>query len=179
MFQSAAVFCGSKPGSDPLFSQHAATLGALLAQHKITLVYGGGNSGLMGIVANAALENEGNVIGVMPKSLVEREFKHDRLTQLHIVEDMHTRKKMMYSLCDAAIILPGGYGTLDEVIEMMAWNSLSIHDKKIILLNSAGFYDPLVQQFFIMKEKGFLYADPASAFTVVDSPEAIFGTRLS
>ncbi|SHN23448.1 TIGR00730 family Rossman fold protein [Chitinophaga sp. CF418] len=179
MFQSAAVFCGSKPGSDPLFSQHAATLGALLAQHKITLVYGGGNSGLMGIVANAALENEGNVIGVMPKSLVEREFKHDRLTQLHIVEDMHTRKKMMYSLCDAAIILPGGYGTLDEVIEMMAWNSLSIHDKKVILLNSAGFYDPFVQQISIMREKGFLYTDPAHAFTVVDSPEAIFSNRLS
>lgn len=179
MFQSAAVFCGSKPGSDPLFSQHAAALGALLALHKITLVYGGGNSGLMGIVANAALENEGNVVGVMPALLVEREFKHDRLTQIHIVEDMHSRKKMMYSLCDAAIILPGGYGTLDEVIEMMAWNSLSIHDKKIFLLNSAGFYDPLVQQISIMREKGFLYADPASAFTVVDSPEAIFSNRLS
>ncbi|UPK67485.1 TIGR00730 family Rossman fold protein [Chitinophaga filiformis] len=179
MFQSAAVFCGSKPGSDPLFSQHAAALGALLAQHKITLVYGGGNTGLMGTVANAALENEGNVIGVMPKSLVEREFKHDRLTQLHIVEDMHTRKKMMYSLCDAAIILPGGYGTLDEVIEMMAWNSLSIHDKKVILLNSAGFYDPFVQQISIMKEKGFLYGDPAHAFTVVDTPEAIFNGWLS
>ncbi len=179
MFQSAAVFCGSKPGSDPLFSLHAATLGALLAQHNITLVYGGGNSGLMGTVANAALENNGNVIGVMPELLVEREFRHDRLTQFHIVEDMHTRKKMMYSLCDAAIILPGGYGTLDEVIEMMAWNSLSIHDKKIILLNSAGFFDHFVQQIMIMKEKGFLYGDPLQAFAVVDSPEAIFSNRLS
>lgn len=174
MFQSAAVFCGSKPGSDPLFSQHAATLGALLAQHNITLVYGGGNSGLMGIVANAALENEGNVIGVMPELLVNKEFKHDRLTQFHIVEDMHARKKMMYSLCEAAIILPGGYGTLDEVIEMMAWNSLSIHDKKIILLNSGGFYNPFVQQIAMMKEHGFLYTDPLHAFKVVDSPEDIF-----
>lgn len=174
MFTSTAVFCGSKPGANPIFLQHAALLGQLLAKHKITLVYGGGNSGLMGVVANEALDNEGNVIGVMPELLIQREFRHDRLTQLHIVEDMHSRKKMMYSLCDAAIILPGGYGTFDELIEMMAWNSLSIHNKKIIILNSGGFFNPFIQQMHTMQENGFLYSDIATAFQVVDTPDEIF-----
>lgn len=178
MFRSAAVFCGSKPGSNPIFAQHAASLGRLLARHGITLVYGGGNRGLMGVVANEVLDNSGQVIGVMPELLVDKEFKHDRLTQFHIVEDMHSRKRLMYRLCDAAIILPGGYGTFDELIEIMTWNSLSIHDKKIIIMNSEGFFDSFLAQIKVMQENGFLYSDFSTAFQVVSSPEEIFETLV-
>lgn len=174
MFLSAAVFCGSKPGLDPIFTQHALSLGRLLAENNITLVYGGGNSGLMGVVANEALNNNGQVVGVMPELLVQREFRHDRLTQLHIVEDMHARKKLMYSLCDAVIVLPGGYGTFDELIEVMAWNSLSIHNKKIFIMNSGGFFTHFIKQVEMMQENQFLYGDISTAFTVVNTPEEIF-----
>jgi uncharacterized protein (TIGR00730 family) len=171
VIRSVAVFCGSKPGANPIFAQHAASLGKILAAQAITLVYGGGNSGLMGVVANEVLDNGGQVIGVMPELLIQREFRHSRLTQLHTVEDMHARKKMMYSLCDVAVILPGGLGTFDELIEVMAWNSLSIHDKKIILVNSGGFFDAFIQQMAVMQENGFLYGDAANTFMLVDAPE--------
>lgn len=175
-FNSAAVFCGSKPGLNPVFIQHASALGRLMAQYQVTLVYGGGNSGLMGVVANEMLDNGGQVVGVMPDLLIQREFRHDRLTQLHVVEDMHSRKKLMYSLCEAVIILPGGLGTFDEMIEVMAWNSLSIHNKRIFVINSGGFFDLFIQQMQRMQENGFLYGDVSSAFEVVDSPEKIFFT---
>lgn len=174
IFKSAAVFCGSKAGLDPIFAQHAATLGKLLAQYKVTLIYGGGNTGLMGKVANEVLDNEGEAIGVMPDLLIQREFRHDKLTQFHIVEDMHARKKLMYSLSEAVIILPGGIGTFDEMIEVMAWNSLSIHNKKIYVINSGGFFDLFIQQMYKLQENGFLYGDVSKAFEVVDSPEMIF-----
>ncbi|RFM32540.1 LOG family protein [Chitinophaga silvisoli] len=173
-FKSAAVFCGSKPGLHPLFAQHASTLGKLLALHRVTLIYGGGNTGLMGIVANEVLDNEGEAIGVMPDLLIQREFRHDKLTQFHIVEDMHARKKLMYSLSEAVIILPGGIGTFDEMIEVMAWNSLSIHNKKIYVINSDGFFDLFIQQMYKLQEHGFLYSDVSAAFEVVSSPEMIF-----
>ena len=130
-YTSVAVFCGSKSGNDPLYEQHAKELGKLLGQRKITLVYGGGNVGLMGSVANAAMEAGGEVIGVIPDVLVQWERQHTGLTRLHVVADMHIRKKMMYDLCDAAIVLPGGNGTMDEMFEMLTWNTLNIHDKKM------------------------------------------------
>jgi len=173
-FRSAAVFCGSKPGSHPIFAQHAAALGSLLAKNDVTLVYGGGNSGLMGVVANEVLDNAGQVVGVMPDLLIRREFRHNRLTQLHVVEDMHARKKLMYSLSEVVIILPGGLGTFDEMIEVMAWNSLSIHNKKIFIINSGGFFDFFIQQMKVLEQNGFLYSDASSALEVVDSPEQIF-----
>jgi uncharacterized protein (TIGR00730 family) len=173
-FKSAAVFCGSKPGLNPVYARHAATLGNLLAKHEVTLVYGGGNSGLMGVVANEVLDNAGQAIGVMPDLLIQREYRLDRLTQLHVVEDMHARKKLMYSLCEAVIILPGGLGTFDEMIEVMAWNSLSIHNKKIYIINSEGFFDLFIQQMHILQANGFLYSDVANAFEIVDAPEQIF-----
>src|SRR5882757_295153 len=110
---SAAVFCGSQNGKDPLFTTHTAELGRLLALSKIRLIYGGGNAGLMGVVANAALAEGGEVIGIIPERLKEWERHHGGLTELVVVPDMHTRKKMMYERSDAAIILPGGFGTLD------------------------------------------------------------------
>jgi uncharacterized protein (TIGR00730 family) len=155
--KSLAVFCGSKSGNDPRFVNEAKTLGKLIADRKITLVYGGGNKGIMGAVANAALENGGIVTGIIPRVLTEWEQHHEGLTELIIVDNMHTRKRMLYEKCDAAIILPGGFGTLDEFFEMLTWNQLSIHDKKIFMLNTAGFYDHLIAHARRMQDENFLY----------------------
>lgn len=157
MIQSVAVFCGSKNGNNPLFATHTATLGRLIAQNGLQLVYGGGNKGLMGIVANAALENKGKVMGVIPEVLVAWEHQHKALTELTVVADMHTRKKKMYEMSDAAIILPGGIGTLDELFEMLTWNQLKIHEKKIYFMNSDGFYDHLIKHMHLLEDEGFLY----------------------
>lgn len=169
--KSIAVFCGSKAGNNPLFEQHTRQLGHLLAEKNITLIYGGGNKGLMAAVANAVLEKKGKVIGIIPKVLTGWEHQHDGLTELHIVETMHIRKQMLYEKCDAAIILPGGYGTLDEVFEMLTWNQLSIHDKKIFFLNTAGFYDPLILHIKQMQQEGFLYGNHEEKMTILKEPE--------
>jgi len=170
MYSSVTIFCGSKFGNNPLYAQHAKELGALLAQNNIHLVYGGGNNGLMGVVANEAMNNSGKVTGVMPQLLVSKEAAHDNLTAMHITEDMHSRKKLLFSLAEAAIILPGGVGTLDELFEMMTWNNLTIHDKKIILLNSAGFYNHLINHLEQMHNAGFLYIPWQEMLTVCDCP---------
>jgi uncharacterized protein (TIGR00730 family) len=154
---SVAVFCGSQNGKNPLYAQHTAQLGKLLALAGLKIIYGGGNAGLMGVVANAALEEGGQVTGIIPERLKEWERHHSGLTELIVVPDMHTRKKMMYQSCDAAIILPGGFGTLDELFEMLTWNQLKIHDKKIFMLNSAAFYDPLRLHLQQLEKEGFLY----------------------
>ena len=166
-----AVFCGSKAGNNPLFESHTKELGQLLAEKKITLIYGGGNKGLMAAVANAALEHNGKVIGIIPKVLTEWEHQHNGLTELHIVETMHIRKQMLYEKCDAAIILPGGYGTLDEVFEMLTWNQLSIHNKKIFILNTAGFYDAMIAHIVKMQEEGFLYGNHEERMTILKEPK--------
>lgn len=128
--QKYSRFCGSKAGENPLFEAHAKELGKLFAQHNITLIYGGGSVGLMGAIANEIMLNGGEVVGVIPEVLVAWEQQHKGITKLHVVADMHVRKKMMYELCDAAIVLPGGYGTLDELFEIITWNNLKIHEKK-------------------------------------------------
>jgi len=174
IYKSLAVFCGSRPGANPLFVQHAKELGALLATNNISLIYGGGSKGLMGAVADAVMENGGKVIGVIPELLIQWEAQHLGLTELHVVADMHVRKKMMYDLCDAAVILPGGYGTLDEVFEMLTWNTLQIHSKKIIILNSAGFYDHLIRHIEKLNTEEFLYESWRERITVIDEPSAIF-----
>jgi uncharacterized protein (TIGR00730 family) len=152
-----AVFCGSKTGTDPQFIANAAELGRQLAINGFDIVYGGSSVGIMGAVANAALSNGAKVIGVIPEILVAWERQHEGLTDLIITKDMHIRKKTMYEMCAAAIILPGGFGTLDELFEMLTWNQLSIHDKKIYLLNTAGFYDHLILHLESLETKGFLY----------------------
>lgn len=170
---SIAVFCGSKSGANPVFEQYAKELGMLLAENHITIIYGGGNKGLMGTVANAALERKGKVVGIIPRMLSEREHRHDGLTEIIIVETMHIRKQMLYEKSDAAIILPGGYGTLDEVFEMLTWNQLSIHNKKIFILNSDGFYDHLVAHVEKMSTENFLYDHPADQMTVLKRPDEL------
>lgn len=164
------IFCGSKTGNNPLFEEHTKQLGYLLAERNITIIYGGGNKGLMATVANAALEKNGKVVGVIPKVLSEWEHQHNGLTELHIVDTMHSRKEMLYEKCDAAIILPGGYGTLDEVFEILTWNQLRIHDKKIFFLNTDGFYDHLLAHIQMMKKEGFLYIDPYESMTILREP---------
>jgi uncharacterized protein (TIGR00730 family) len=171
--KSFAVFCGSKSGADPMYEKHAHELGLLMAAEKITLVYGGGNKGLMGAVANAIMENGGKVIGVIPEKLVEWEHGHHGITDLRVVADMHVRKKMMYELCHAAIVLPGGNGTLDELFEMLTWNTLNIHDKKIVLLNTNGFYNQLIAHIDTMFEQGFLYEVWRERLIVCNMPSEI------
>jgi len=170
---SLAVFCGSQSGSNPLFEIHARELGEYIGKNSITLIYGGGKKGLMGAVANAAMENGGKVIGIIPEILIGWENQHTGITDLQVVADMHSRKKIMYDLCDAAVILPGGNGTLDEMFEMLTWNTLKIHDKKIILLNTAGFYDYLIRHIDHMQASNFLYEDWRERILVADSPAAI------
>jgi uncharacterized protein (TIGR00730 family) len=173
MVQSLAVFCGSKSGTDPLFAIHAHELGNLMAQKNITLIYGGGSKGLMGTVADAVMEKGGKVTGIIPEILLEWEAQHKGITELIVVPDMHIRKKKMYELCDAAVILPGGNGTLDEMFEMLTWNTLNIHDKKIFLLNTNGFYTHLIAHMQAMYTGGFLYESPQHRITVAETPEEI------
>jgi uncharacterized protein (TIGR00730 family) len=170
---SLAVFCGSKNGMDALYTHHAKQLGKIMADHSIAMIYGGGNSGIMGIVADAVMEHKGKVTGIIPHVLVEWEKEHHGITELIVADDMHERKKKMYELCDAAIILPGGFGTLDELFEMLTWNQLSIHDKKIFILNSRGFFDHLLAHIDKLDKEGFLYETAKERITVLSDPSEI------
>lgn len=167
---SLAVFCGSKNGNNPLYTEHTIQLGKLLAKKNITLIYGGGNVGIMGKIADEVMTNGGKVIGVIPQVLVEWERQHTGISELFIVDDMHIRKKKMYDLCDAAVILPGGFGTLDELFEMVTWNQLSIHDKLIFILNSGGFYDHLIAHIGKMQEENFLYEAARKRIIIINTP---------
>jgi uncharacterized protein (TIGR00730 family) len=170
---SLAVFCGSKKGNNPLYEQHAAALGKLLAENNIMLIYGGGKVGIMGALADAVMQHHGKVTGIIPRVLLDWEHQHEGITELMVVEDMHTRKKRMYDLCDAALVLPGGFGTLDEMFEMITWNQLSIHDKKIFLLDSADYFKHLLLHMKQMEEQGFLYETVMERITVISRPEEI------
>ncbi len=167
------VFCGSKPGKNPKYTIHASQLGHLIALHNITLVYGGGNKGMMGAIANAVLDKGGRVIGIMPTILAGIEHSHPGLTEMIEVEDMHTRKKLLYENGDAALILPGGFGTMDEFFEMLTWNQLHIHSKKIIIMNTDGFYDSLISFLTKIEEEDFLYDSLAERIIVVSDPNEI------
>lgn len=169
--QSLAAFCGSKNGNNPLFVEEAIELGRLLVAKQITLIYGGGNKGIMAAIANSVLSENGKVTGIIPRLLTEWESHHEGLTELIVVEDMHTRKKMLYEKCDAAIILPGGFGTMDELFEMLTWNQLNIHNKKIFILNTAGFYDHLIAHALQMQEENFLYDHIETKFIILRSPQ--------
>jgi len=138
------VFCGSRTGVAPIYAEQAQQLGAALAQRGYGLVFGAGNIGLMGVVADAVRAHGGSTIGVIPKALVERELAHQQLTDLRIVESMHDRKALMAGLSDAFIAMPGGFGTLDELFEILTWAQLRFHAKPIGMLNTAGFFDPLL-----------------------------------
>ncbi len=150
------VFCGSSSGTEEIYTQQATLLGQILAEQGIGLVYGGANVGLMGAVANGALQAGGKVIGVLPRFLQTKEIAHTGLTELVVVETMHERKSKMNDLCDGVIALPGGYGTMEELFEMLTWAQLGLHKKPIGLLNVAGFYDSLAALVQNMVQKGLL-----------------------
>lgn len=171
MINKLAIFCGSKTGNNPLYEQQAKVLAEILAERRIELIYGGGKSGLMGVVANSVLAKGGIVRGVIPQVLVDWEHQHDEISELFVVDDMHVRKRKLYDLCDGAIILPGGFGTLDELFEILTWNQLSIHDKKIFILNSGGFYNHLLAHLQLLSEEGFLYGKLEEKLTVLNAPE--------
>jgi uncharacterized protein (TIGR00730 family) len=168
-----AIFCGSKMGEQDVYAQHAKELAAILAAQKIELIYGGGKKGIMGIVANTVMQAGGVVRGVIPQLLIDWEHQHEGISELVVVEDMHVRKRKLYELCDAAIILPGGFGTLDELFEILTWNQLSIHDKKIFVLNSNGFYDHLIAHLIRLEREGFLYGKLEEVITLIDRPEEL------
>ncbi len=154
--KSIAVFCGSSLGAEEEYARQAGFLGKTLARQGIALVYGGARVGLMGELANGALEAGGKVIGVMPCFLEEKEISHPGLTDLILVDSMHQRKTKMNEISDGVIALPGGFGTLDESFEMITWAQLGIHHKPIAFLNIKGFYNPLIAMVNNMVEKGFL-----------------------
>ena len=141
---SVSVFCGSSFGSSPEYAAAARKLGRALAEQRITLVYGGGNVGLMGELADAALAGGGEVIGVIPHGLAVKELAHEGATKMHVVDTMHERKALMADLCDASLALPGGLGTLEEIFEIITWGQLGIHQKPCGFLNVAGYYDQLI-----------------------------------
>ena len=153
------VFCGSSAGHDPVYMEQALLLGAALAQKKLTLVYGGAKVGLMGAVADGTLNAGGQVIGVLPHFLQQKELAHEGLTELILVDTMHERKTKMNELCDGVIALPGGFGTMEELFEMLTWGQLGLHKKPVGLLNVNGFYDALVELSKTMTSNGFLTAE--------------------
>ncbi|MCS6975500.1 MAG: TIGR00730 family Rossman fold protein [Gemmatales bacterium] len=150
------VFCGSKTGTDPQHAEAARELGRTLARRGVGIVYGGGHVGLMGVLADAALQAGGEVIGVIPRFMVEEELAHEKLSQLHIVSTMHDRKALMAGLAHAFVALPGGFGTAEEFFEIVTWRQLHLHDKPIGLLNVHGFFDPLIAWMDRAVVEGFL-----------------------
>lgn len=157
--KSICVYCGSNAGSKPAYTERAIALGGRIAQEGLQLVYGGGNVGLMGIVADAVLAAGGEVIGVIPEQLVGWEVAHKGVTRLEVVANMHERKKRMFDLSDAFVALPGGFGTLDEMFEMLTWRQLGIGDKPCAFLDVEGFYTPLMGMIDRMVEERFLHPE--------------------
>jgi uncharacterized protein (TIGR00730 family) len=157
--RNVCVYCGSADAVDPTYVAAAGQLGGLLARAGMRLVYGGGSNGLMGVLADTALEAGGEVVGVIPKFLDDREVAHRRVTDLRVVETMHERKMLMADLADAFLVLPGGIGTLEEVVEMLSWSQLGLHQKPIALLDVDGFYAPLITLLDHMTTESFISVD--------------------
>lgn len=157
--KSICVYCGSNAGNKPVYAERAHALGARIATEGLQLVYGGGNVGLMGIVADAVLANGGDVIGVIPEQLVQWEVAHKGVTRLEVVANMHERKARMFDLADAFVALPGGFGTLDEMFEMLTWRQLGLGKKPCAFLDVDGFYAPLMAMIERMVEARFLHAE--------------------
>lgn len=167
------VYCGSALGCDPRLAEAASAFGRLLGQRGLGLVYGGGNTGLMGRLADAALAAGAEVIGVIPRHMLAREVGHGGLTRLIEVDDMHERKRTMAELADAFVALPGGIGTLEELFEIFTWRQLNLHAKPVGLLNAHGFYDHLLQFLEHVVESGFLRREQLHAMTVASTPEGL------
>ena len=168
--RNICVFCGSQSGTDLRYRRAAIELGGLLAQRGHGLVYGGGHVGLMGIIADAVMQAGGTVTGVIPKPMTERELAHKTVTKLYVVSSMHERKALMASLSDSFIALPGGFGTLEELFEVIAWAQLGIHRKPIGLLNVGGFFDALISFVDYMVVEGFVKSKYRGLFVTAEQP---------
>ncbi|MEO7762121.1 MAG: TIGR00730 family Rossman fold protein [Casimicrobiaceae bacterium] len=169
------VFCGSSPGNRPVYAEAARELGTLIGKRGIGLVYGGGRNGLMGIVADAALAAGAEVTGIITEQLHDLERGHSELTAMHIVDTMHERKAAMATMADGFIALAGGYGTLEELCEMITWTQLGIHDKRCVAVNTEGYFDPLIAQFDRAVDDGFLRPAARGIFISVDTASAAIG----
>ena len=156
---SICVYCGSRPGTEPAFAEAARQVGLWIAQNKGQLVYGGGHNGLMGMMADACLQAGGRVVGVIPKALVEKEWAHTGCSELHVVENMHERKRLMAERADAFLAMPGGIGTFEEFFEVWTWRQLGYHDKPVGLLNIKGYYDNLLAFLSTSVQQGFMNAE--------------------
>ncbi|GAB3566189.1 TIGR00730 family Rossman fold protein [Spirosoma luteolum] len=167
--QSIVVYCGSSPGTNPLYTQLAIELGEKMAAQQIRLIYGGGGFGLMGTVADAVLQQGGEVTGVIPNFLAQLEVAHQTLTEIHFVETMHERKYKMVQLARGVVALPGGYGTFDELFEILAWRQLKLYDGPIVVVNANGYYDLMLQQLDRCVADGFLKPENRALLLVADT----------
>jgi uncharacterized protein (TIGR00730 family) len=172
--KTLCVYCGSNAGNRPVFAEAAVALGQRMAREGLGLVYGGGNVGLMGIVADAVLAAGGEVIGVIPQHLMQWEVAHRGVTRLEVVGSMHERKQRMFELADGFVALPGGFGTLDEMFEMLTWRQLGLGDKPCAFLDVDGFYQPLITMIDRMVETRFLHADQRNDLWHGDDMNALF-----
>lgn len=171
--KSILVYCGSSVGNNPVYKETAIALGKYISKENMELVYGGGSIGMMGVLANTVLSHGGKVIGVIPDFLNVKEVGHAGLTELHEVKSMHERKALMEKFCDGVVVLPGGYGTMDEVFEMLTWSQLGLHRKPIGILNVNGYYDHLIAQLDKMMEEGFLSPNNRKLMLVEADPKSL------
>ena len=171
---SLCVYCGSSRGANPNFVPMATDLGRQMAERKIRLIYGGGRVGLMGACADGVMASGGEVIGIIPQHLQDREIGHSGLTELKVVDNLHTRKRMMFDLSDAFCVLPGGLGTLEELFEVVTWRQLGMHDKPIVVLNLDGYWDKLVGMIDGIIDDGFVQPSARQYFSVVNSIGRLF-----
>lgn len=170
---NVCVYLGSSGRCDDIYKKATEDFGALMAKADMSLVYGGGRVGLMGILAESVMKNGGRAIGIIPEHISKREVSHDGLTELHVVDSMHTRKQMMVSKSDAFVVMPGGIGTLDELCEVMTWKQLGIHDKPIVICNVGGYWTPFLALIEAVIAGKFMREDDRRLITVVDSIEDI------
>ncbi len=172
--QNVCVYCGSSARVDERYKKHATDLGRMLADKKMGVVYGGGRVGLMGLVADAAMDAGGKVVGIIPAHIQSKEIEHLGLSELHVVDSMHTRKAMMAERADAYVILPGGFGTLDEAFEIITWKQLQLHEKPIIIFNDGGFWDPLLVLLDRLITSGFATEKHRTLYSVANSLDEVF-----
>ena len=173
-FQSLCVFCGSKPGLNPAFEVESRRLGTLMAKRGMRLVYGGGRIGLMGAVADSVAAGGGEVVGIIPEFLLQLEIGNEQASELIVTDTMHTRKAKMFEMSDAAVVLPGGIGTMDETIEIMTWKQLRQHDKPIVVMNVDGYWDSFVALIDSIINGGFAHPKIRDLISVVDGANNVF-----
>ena len=171
--KSLCVFCGSAPGADPRLRDAAARLGRQMAAEGVQLVYGGGQLGLMGALAEAVMEAGGRVVGFIPEHLTRTEKAYDGISELHVVDSMHTRKQGMFVLAEAFVVLPGGMGTMDETFEVLTWKQLRLHGKPIIVVNQHGYWQPWLDLASHVISSGFAHPDTARLYSVVDDVDQV------